>query len=65
MTPEQEQWAFAAGLLEKHGGEIGPYIMRRIARLKDANNEIGVRFWITIADKIVQLAGPDEDDQIH
>lgn len=61
MTPEQEQWAFASKLLEMHGNEVGTYIMRRMSDLTDNDDREGVFFWIAIADKVMQLFGPDEE----
>jgi len=60
VTPEQEQWAFASKLLEMHGDDVGTHVMRRISELTDAGDHDGVRFWVAIADKVMQLFGPDE-----
>lgn len=42
-----------------HGNEVGTYIMRRMSALTDDDDREGVRFWIAIADKVMQLFGPD------
>lgn len=60
LTPDQERWAFAAKLMEIHGEDVGIYIVGRIEDLRQNDDTGGVRFWIAIADKVAQLAGPDE-----
>lgn len=60
MSPEQERWAFASKLLETHSDNIGVFIAERIQSLADQGDFDGVRFWIDISDKVMQLAGPDE-----
>jgi len=42
MTPEQEQWAFAAKLMEIHGEKVGIYIMGRIEALRQNDDTGGV-----------------------
>jgi hypothetical protein len=59
MTSAQEHWAFAAKLMEKHGHDIGVFIMARIAELRRRDDE-GIHFWISVADKVMQLAEPDD-----
>ncbi|MBY8823446.1 DUF6961 family protein [Sphingomonas colocasiae] len=61
MTPEQERWAFAGKLIEIHGDDVMGYIARRVADLSRTQDELGVRFWIDITDKVRQLAGPSTE----
>lgn len=62
MTPAQERWAFAAKIMEMHGDDVGIFVAGRIRDLTDKADHNGVNFWLDIADKVMQLAGPDEGD---
>ncbi len=62
LEQEHKQWVFASKLLEMHGNEVGTHIMRGMSALTDDDLE-GVHFWINIADKVMQLFGPDEDSK--
>jgi hypothetical protein len=65
MTPVQERWAFAAKLVEKHGDDIGVFIMARIAELRQRGDTEGIHFWISVADKVMQLAEPEDGAWVH
>jgi len=60
MSPEQERWAFASKIMATHGDDVGVYIADRIRDLAHQSDMDGVKFWVDIADKVTQLAGPDE-----
>ncbi len=60
MTPDQERWAFASKIMMMHDDDAGVFIANRIRDLADNGDLDGVNFWIDIADKVMQLAGPDE-----
>lgn len=60
LSPEHERWAFAAKVMDMHGDDIGIFIAERIRSLAENADHDGVRFWIDISEKVLQLAGPDE-----
>ncbi len=60
MSPEQERWAFASKIMIMHGDKIGVFIADRIRDLAHKADMDGVRFWVDIAGKVAQMAGPDE-----
>jgi len=62
LTPDQERWAVAVKLMEQHGENVSSHILDRIADLTEKGDEEGVRFWITIADRVRKLAGVDKGE---
>lgn len=60
VNTEQEQWRFAAEIMEIHGENVGAHIMGHIETFTLAGDDPGVTFWIAIADKVVKLSKPDE-----
>ena len=65
VTPDQERWAFAAKVMEKHGGDVCQHIAEQLQRMFDARNDEGFAFWSDIHARVVQLTAPPTDSKPH
>ncbi|WP_425517249.1 DUF6961 family protein [Sphingomonas colocasiae] len=60
---DQERWAFAVRLLAQHGGRVGDVVEERVHHFGRLGDEDALIFWGDIAEKLIQLMGPENGSE--